>query len=81
MPQATVFPLRAFFICPRERKSDFGTMLVQRFQRFEETRSRTKCDLKGFGNSQQAAPRHLWMFWHCLPGSEVKKNVKKWAIS
>lgn len=42
MPQATVFPIRAFFICPRARESDFGTMLVQQFQRFEETRSRTR---------------------------------------
>ena len=80
MPQATAFPFRAFFICPRARESDFGTMLVQQFQRFEETRSRTRCDLKGFGNSQQAAPRHLWMFWHCLPSSEAGIILKKKRI-
>lgn len=55
MPQVPVFSFRAFLICPRERESDFGTIQVQSFQRFGETRSRTKCDLKGFGNSQQAA--------------------------
>lgn len=42
MPQATVFPFRAFFTCPWARESDFGTMLVQQFQRFGETRSRTE---------------------------------------
>lgn len=42
-------------------------------KRFSETRSRTKCDLKGLGYPNMQAFRQKWLAGPCLPSSRMKK--------
>ena len=50
-----VFSFRAFLFVIHEGNLILGRYSPWHFKRFGETRSRTKRDLKGFGNPQQAA--------------------------